>query len=93
MKVKLVLHSKNWAIFEGFDPLELNAESVPRVGEIIDLGTAINEEVTTFIVCDVTWENEKSNLVPVLKCHQWLNGDRRTELEDHGWGNGYTPQT
>ena len=90
MKIRMTLYSKNWAIFEGYDPLEMDAESVPRVGEIIDMGVNFPEEVTTFIVCDVTWENDDSNLVPVLKCHQWLNGDRQMELEDNGWTHGYT---
>jgi hypothetical protein len=88
MKITLTLYSKNWAIFEGFNPLELNAESVPRVGEIIDVGVELGQEITTFIVCDVKWENEDSNLVPVLKCHQWLKGDRQGELEEHGWVHG-----
>ena len=87
MKIRLNLNSKNWAVFEG-SPFELDTESVPRVGEIVDVGTAFGlteRDVTTFIVLDLTWSNEDGTLIPTLNCHQWLDGDRKLELEESGW--------
>jgi len=91
MQIKLKLHSKNWAIYEGGDPYVLNGDHVPRVGEIVDIGSEFRlaqGQPTTFIVCDVTWVNEKGELIPHLKCHQWYDGDRQLELEEHGWTSG-----
>ena len=88
MNVKLELHSKNWSVFNDGNPLVLSSESVPRVGEIVDIRSALSfpdSEVTTFIVLDVTWVNEDGELTPYLKCHQWHKGDRFLELQEHGW--------
>jgi len=85
MEIKLFLNSKNWAKFEDGDPLVIKGDNVPRVGEIIDVGLDFGEDPSTFIVIDILWKNENSNLVPHLECHQWLDGDRQLELEERGW--------
>ena len=90
--VKLELWDKNWALLTD-RPIELEAEHVPRVGEIIEIGNAVklaSGTPTTFIVVDAFWENVNGKLVPRLKCHRWLAGDRYLELEEHGWVRGYT---
>ena len=89
MQIKLELYSKNWAIFEG-SPYVVTSENVPRVGEIVDVGSEFKGEPSTFIVLDVIWNNENGELIPILKCHQWFDGDRQLELEEHGWIHSYT---
>ena len=84
MQIKLDLFSKNWAIYEG-SPYRFSCEHTPRVGEMIDVGPELIREPSTFIVLDVTWKNQNGELIPTLKCHQWLEGDRQFELEEHGW--------
>ena len=88
MKIKLELWGKNWALLNRGEPYIIEAENVPRVGEIIDIGQDFEADwgsPSTFIVCDVIWENEENKLIPNLKCHRWFEGDRLTELEAHGW--------
>ncbi|MBL4831732.1 MAG: hypothetical protein JKY55_17830 [Aliivibrio sp.] len=91
MEIKLDLNDKNWAkLMDG--NFTIHSEAVPRVGEIIDLGTSFEEkhgDPSTFIVTDVTWKVLGENLTPHLECHCWLDGDRQLELETRGWVKPY----
>ncbi len=91
--IKLELWDKNWSAI-GEQPFSVEADYVPRVGEIVDVAGLLNDlgDPTTFIVVDALWEFADGKIVPRLKCHRWLEGDRQLELEEHGWVHGYTRQ-
>lgn len=81
MRIELKLLDKNGALIPYENAIE--AESVPRVGEIIDLGTGFESKwgnPSTFIVVDAKWTINGGTLVPTLTCHRWLDGDRHLEL-------------
>lgn len=85
--IKLDLYSKNWSRMTP-EPLRLESFHIPRVGEIVDVGNLLGQtpdEVSTFIVLDVTWDYDDGSLTPTLKCLQWYKGDRKMELQSQGW--------
>lgn len=87
MKIKLELHTKNGALITT-EPIEIESEVVPRVGEVIDLGDRSptnTGNVTTFFVLEINHVHEDSGLVPHLTCRQWWKGDRLLELQQLGW--------
>ncbi len=87
--VQLELYGKDEATrLNRAEPVTLDAEHVPRIGEILDLSGAVTVapgEPTTFIVTDALWLHRDGQLVPTLKCMQWHKGNRRRYLSDEGW--------
>ena len=91
--VRLKLYSKNWSQF-GDKPFKVESEYVPRAGEVIEAAGLLDmpsEEVTTFIVIEVTYEYTDGTLIPLVVAHQQIlqehgNRDARLmELRENGW--------
>lgn len=94
MKIEFTLHSSNGSVFDGGDPLILEAPALPRQGDVVDLNDALSlrDEPTTFMVNEVIWINRGGCLVPTVTCRQCSGGtdndftlSRKNELLSYGW--------
>ena len=80
--IDLLLFTKDHVRIAG---LSVESDHVPRVGEIIDVSNLAPPKPASFFVFDVDWIAKNRKLVPRVHCRQWHEGDRRIELEQHGW--------
>jgi len=85
--VILEIFNKNFTLIER---RTLEAGSVPRVGEFIELDQPLSARVqnlTQAMVHEVIWEMDGSKLLPVVSCHATENNpsNRLIRLEENGW--------
>lgn len=83
----LEIFTKNFALIE---TRTLEAGSVPRVGEFIELSPHLSEQAQRLshaLVHDVTWRMTGNKLTPVVACHATGHdpSNRLFRLEENGW--------
>ena len=83
----LEIFNKNFTLIER---RTLEAGSVPRVGEFIELDPPLSARVqnlTHAMVHEVIWELDGARLLPVVSCHATENNtsNRLIRLEENGW--------
>ncbi|MCL1137946.1 hypothetical protein [Shewanella pneumatophori] len=72
------------------DPVFIESEYVPRVGELLDSGHLYEQELNNiFIVTGVVHRVTSEGLMPCITAKNWYKGLRAELLEEFGW----LPQT
>lgn len=82
-KVKIQFVTKNHTLIG--EPVEIETDYVPRIGELLDSEAVLRESNTTFIVTSIINKVTPSGIIPFITAQNWYKGLRAELLEQYGW--------
>ena len=83
MLITIEIFTKNMSLRK---TLELETDSVPRIGEAIWLEIEGMDNDVSYMVHDVFYYVSEDRMSPVVCCHEATpSAHRKMVLEEHGW--------